>query len=168
MCVAIFGPVYTALVQTMLVKSMYDPKDNVAWTADQRESFRCYRTDVADTIMYSFNILRDGLLQTLLHNLDNSISACLASEAAWPALESCLHAWYAVAESLADSEEEEPNPLLSLFLSKLPMIPFSKNIRVYSTGLFFPSFNFLTVWFHFNLYNHLPHLTSLTSAHAVA
>ena len=56
-CVALFGPVYTALVNAMLVKSMLDPKDE-EWTADQREQLRCYRTDIADTIMYSFNILR--------------------------------------------------------------------------------------------------------------
>ena len=134
MCVALFGPVYTALVQTMLVKSMYDPQDHL-WTADQREQFRCYRTDVADTIMYSFNILRDILLETLLQNLDVSITACLANERSWPPLESCLHAWYAVAESLADSEEEDANPLLSRFLSKLALIPFTKNMRVYSTVL---------------------------------
>jgi len=133
-CVSLFGPVYTALVNTMLVKAMYDPKDG-QWTADQRESFRCYRTDIADTIMYSFNILRDSLLHSLLQHLDASISACLASPDSWPALESCLHAWYAVAESLADSEEEEANPLLSMFLAKLPIIPFSKNIRVFSTVL---------------------------------
>ena len=133
-CVALFGPVYMALVQTMLVKSMYDPKDS-SWTADQRESFRCYRTDIADTIMYSFNILRDGLLHSLLQHLDSAISACLSNPNHWPALESCLHAWYAVAESLADSEEEEANPLLSMFLAKLPIIPFSKNIRVFSTVL---------------------------------
>ena len=42
---------------------------------------------------------------------------------------------YAVAESLADSEEEEANPLLSLFLAKLPVIPFHNNIRVISTAL---------------------------------
>ena len=54
---ALFGPVYTALVNAMLVKSMLDPKDE-EWTADQREQLRGYRTDIADTIMYSFNILR--------------------------------------------------------------------------------------------------------------
>jgi len=127
-CVAVLGPVYTALVNAMLAKSMYDPRDP-DWTADQRESFRCYRTDIADTIMYSFNILRDGLLQSLLQHLDAAISSCLAQPTAWPALESCLHAWYAVAESLADSEEEEANPLLSMFLAKLPVIPFNNNIR---------------------------------------
>merc|ERR1719319_1215389 len=120
-CVALFGPIYTALVNAMLHKSMYDPNDG-EWSADQRESLRCYRTDIADTIMYSFNILRDGLLHSLLQHLDHAIAAC-------------LHAWYAVAESLADSEEEEANPLLSMFLAKLPVIPFHNNTRVISTAL---------------------------------
>jgi len=133
-CVSLFGPVYTALVNAMLAKSMLDPKDD-EWTADQREQLRCYRTDIADTIMYSFNILRDGLLHSLLQHLDHSIKACLVNPAAWPPLEACLHAWYAVAESLADSEEEEANPLLSMFLAKLPVIPFHNNTRVISTAL---------------------------------
>ena len=133
-CVALFGPIYTALVNAMLHKSMYDPKD-AEWSADQRESLRCYRTDIADTIMYSFNILRDGLLHSLLQHLDHAIAACLNNPQSWPPLEACLHAWYAVAESLADSEEEEANPLLSMFLAKLPVIPFHNNTRVISTAL---------------------------------
>ena len=116
-CVSLFGPVYTALVNAMLAKSMLDPKDE-EWTADQREQLRCYRTDIADTIMYSFNILRcaniitliiialiilvaiivyllfrDGLLHSLLQHLDYSIKACTNNPAAWPPLEACLHAW---------------------------------------------------------------------------
>lgn len=133
-CVSLFGPIYTALVNAMLHKSMYDPKDS-EWSADQRESLRCYRTDIADTIMYSFNILRDGLLHTLLQHLDCAITSCLVNPQSWPPLEACLHAWYAVAESLADSEEEEANPLLSMFLAKLPVIPFHNNTRVISTAL---------------------------------
>jgi len=133
-CVALFGPVYTALVNGLLNKSMYDLNDH-EWSADQKEALRCYRTDIADTIMYSFNILRDGLLHTLLAHLDSAMTAVLKDERAWPALEACLHAWYAVAESLADSEEEEANPLLSLFLAKLPVIPFNNNTRVVSTAL---------------------------------
>ena len=91
-CVSLFGPVYTALVNAMLAKSMLDPKDE-EWTADQREQLRCYRTDIADTIMYSFNILRDGLLHSLLEHLDNAIKSCLVNPAVWPPLEACLHAW---------------------------------------------------------------------------
>ena len=65
---------------------------------------------------------RDGLLHSLLQHLDYSIKACTANPAHWPPLEACLHAWYAVAESLADSEEEDANPLLPLFLAKLPVM----------------------------------------------
>ena len=77
-CVALFGPIYTALVNAMLHKSMYDPNDG-EWSTDQRESLRCYRTDIADTIMYSFNILRDGLLHSLLQQLDHALAACLTA-----------------------------------------------------------------------------------------
>ena len=75
-CVALFGPIYTALVNAMLHKSMYDPDDG-EWSTAQREALRCYRTGIADTIRYSFNILRDGLLHSLLQHLDHAIAACL-------------------------------------------------------------------------------------------
>ena len=38
----------------------------------QRESFRCYRTDIADTIMYCYNILRDVLLEKMLKHVDEA------------------------------------------------------------------------------------------------
>lgn len=48
---------------------------------------RCYRTDIADTIMYCFNILRDNLLHQLLGHLDNAIAQCNANNAQnWPYL----------------------------------------------------------------------------------
>ena len=56
-CGQIFGPIYQMLVDSLLRKAMYNLKES-EWTPDQRESFRCYRTDIADTIMYCFNILR--------------------------------------------------------------------------------------------------------------
>ncbi len=59
MAIATFGPVYEELVNSLLKKSMYSLNES-SWTADQRESFRCYRTDIADTVMYcyvSFHIL---------------------------------------------------------------------------------------------------------------
>ena len=61
-CVATFGPIYQNLVESMLRKSMYPLNEN-GWSADQKEAFRCYRTDIADTIMYCHNILQDRLLR---------------------------------------------------------------------------------------------------------
>ena len=81
---------------------MYDPKDSEL-SADQGESLRCYRTDIANAFMYSFNILRDGLLHLLLQHLDATFSGYFDNPAMCLWRLACLHAWYAVAESLADS-----------------------------------------------------------------
>jgi hypothetical protein len=51
--IATFGPIYEDLVNSLLRKSMYSLVEQ-EWTADQREAFRCYRTDIADTIMYCY------------------------------------------------------------------------------------------------------------------
>ena len=48
--IATFGPLYEELVNALMRKAMYSLSEN-EWTADQREAFRCYRTDIADTIM---------------------------------------------------------------------------------------------------------------------
>ena len=132
-CIAIFGPVYQALVDALLKKAMYNLKED-EWTPDQRESFRCYRTDIADTIMYCFNILRENLLANLLKHVDEATTQNLQGPAKhWPYLEASLYMWSAVAESLADEEEE--CPILTQFLSKLPMLPYNNNMRVISSAL---------------------------------
>ena len=51
--IATFGPLYEELVNALMRKAMYSLSEN-EWTADQREAFRCYRTDIADTIMYCY------------------------------------------------------------------------------------------------------------------
>ena len=51
--IATFGPIYEELVNALMRKAMYSLSEN-EWTGDQRETFRCYRTDIADTIMYCY------------------------------------------------------------------------------------------------------------------
>jgi len=132
-CIATFAPVYQALVDALLRKAMYNLKEN-EWTPDQRESFRCYRTDIADTIMYCFNILRENLLVGLLRHVEEATTLNQRDPAAnWPYLEATLYMWSAVAESLA--EEEEECPVLTQFLAKLPMLPYNNNMRVISSAL---------------------------------
>ncbi|TRY79407.1 hypothetical protein TCAL_07050 [Tigriopus californicus] len=131
-CITVFGRIYHELVESLLRKSMY-PLNDQSWTADQKEVFRCYRTDVADTIMYCFNILRDNLLQILLSHLDQAITKSNnEGQQHWPYLEACLYAWSAIGESMA---EEEESALLSQFLAKLPLIPYNNNPKVISSAL---------------------------------
>ena len=131
-CVGVFGSAYHQLVDAMLKKSMY-PLNDADWTSDQREAFRCYRTDVADTIMYCHNILRHDLLKLLNDRLDEAMTMTKANAtASWPYLETCLYAWSAIGESMA---EEEENDLLVQFLTKLPTIPYGDNVKVISSAL---------------------------------
>ena len=51
----------------------------------------------------------------------------------WPYLEASLYVWSAVAESLA--EEEEECPILTQFLAKLPTLPYNNNMKVISSAL---------------------------------
>ena len=53
LAIATFGPIYEELVNALMRKAMYSLQEN-EWTGDQREAFRCYRTDIADTIMYCY------------------------------------------------------------------------------------------------------------------
>lgn len=131
-CVGVFGSAYHSLVEALLQKSMY-PLNDADFTSDQKEQFRCYRTDVADTIMYCFNILRDDLLQLLNHHLDEAISKCkMHAEQYWPYLETCLYSWSAIGEAMV---EEEENDLLVKFLTKLPTIPYGNKVKVISAAL---------------------------------
>ena len=51
----------------------------------------------------------------------------------WPYLEASLYVWSAVAESLA--EEEDECPILTQFLAKLPTLPYNNNMKVISSAL---------------------------------
>merc|ERR1712241_847544 len=84
--------------------------------------------------MYCFNILRENLLALLLKHVEEATSLNLQDPARnWPYLEASLHVWSAVAESLA--EEEEECPILTQFLAKLPLLPYNNNMRVISSAL---------------------------------
>ena len=134
LAIATFGPIYEELVNALMRKAMYSLQEN-EWTADQREAFRCYRTDIADTIMYCYNILRGNLLQLLLRHVDDATTRNLQDPGNnWPLLECVLYCWSAVAESLAE-EEDVASELLTQFLAKLPLLPYNNNMRVISSAL---------------------------------
>ncbi len=120
-------------MESLLKKSMM-PLSYDNWTSDQKEVFRCYRTDVADCIMYCHNILRDDLLRLLNHHMDEAVTMCRGEGHArhWPYLETCLYSWAAIGESMA---EEEENPLLVQFLAKLATVPFGGQLPVITATL---------------------------------
>ncbi|XP_046679331.1 importin-13 [Homalodisca vitripennis] len=120
-------PIYTSLALVLIHKAEF-PADGMSVSVEDKEAFRCYRQDIADTMMYCYNVLREPLLNLLLER----IKSCLATESPWQPLEACLHGFLAVAESVNTSE----SIYLPQFFSTLQSIPFSKlNIKVAITTL---------------------------------
>ena len=78
--------------------------------------------------------LQENLLALLLKHVEEATSLNLQDPARnWPYLEASLYVWSAVAESLA--EEEEECPILTQFLAKLPTLPYNNNMKVISSAL---------------------------------
>lgn len=80
--------------------------------------------------MYCYNVLRESLLDLLLKHLQT----CLLSTTSeiWQPLESCLHGFFSIAESINTTENER----IPMFFSTLQALPFNKlNIRVAVTAL---------------------------------
>lgn len=107
----------------MLRKSMFpNSENNQNWSSDDRETFRCYRQDIADTFMYCYNVLNLELLDILSTQLNEAIQKCKNNNANhWNEIETCLHAFSAVAESI-----EWENLYLPKLMSVLKEIPYNQ------------------------------------------
>ena len=81
-----------------------------------------------------FPIFQENLLALLLKHIEEATTLNLQDPARhWPYLEASLYVWSAVAESLA--EEEDECPILTQFLAKLPTLPYNNNMKVISSAL---------------------------------
>nr|XP_003702479.1 PREDICTED: importin-13 [Megachile rotundata]XP_012138788.1 PREDICTED: importin-13 [Megachile rotundata] len=109
-------PVYAKLAQALLRKSTLPSSIDEAGDSDERELFRRYRQDVADTLDYCYRVLGQDLLvllgQRLSQTLDNSEK--------WTELESTIHAFEALADSVGAEESHYVPALMDLILSHIP------------------------------------------------
>ncbi|KAK5644398.1 hypothetical protein RI129_005698 [Pyrocoelia pectoralis] len=131
----IVKPYYRQLVCVLLRKSMYpnlweDPP-NANWSLDDKEMFRCYRQDVADTFMYCYNVLNLEMLDILQSKVIEALVECNNSPLHWNAVESCLHAFAAVSECI-----EWENLYLPKLMVTIRNIPYADlHIKVLATAL---------------------------------
>lgn len=129
-------PYYRDLVCIMLRKSMFsNGEDGHSWTLDDKEVFRCYRQDIADTFMYCYNVLNLELLDIIYTKLNEALQKCnnngVIIRTHWNEIETCLHAFSAVAESI-----EWENLYLPKLMVILKSIPYSElHSKVLATAL---------------------------------
>ena len=81
--------------------------------------------------MYSYNILKDSLLMMLYARLESASSACKSDPTELRSLESVLHAW----SSLADSVPLTEHNYLPKFLTALSTLPYHNNPTVLASAL---------------------------------
>ncbi|GIX84233.1 importin-13 [Caerostris extrusa] len=127
----IFHPIFHALLDCYLVKLRYPP-ENVykQWRSDEKESFRCYRQDIGDSIMYSYNILRNAALANLLTHLEIAKTAVINNPSQWQYLEACIFAFKEISENVDIKE----NNLIPRFMNHLRNIPVD-NLRIVSGSM---------------------------------
>lgn len=112
----VLGPAYLTLVDLLMTKSMITLNQS-DWTSEDKETFRCYRQDIADTLAYCFKFLRSAMMERLLSHLSATVLKSNQEQDAWPPLEACLHALKAVAENVEPEENQYVPQILSLFSS---------------------------------------------------
>ncbi|XP_066144032.1 importin-13 [Euwallacea fornicatus] len=126
-------PYYRELVCVLLRKSMLPLVDDTSWTLDDKEVFRCYRQDIADTYIYCYNTLNLEMLDILSVKLNEVLNkeGRDSSQPKWNEIETCLHAFYAIAESI-----EMENLYLPKLMETIKEIPFSDlHVKVLGTAL---------------------------------
>lgn len=128
----IVKPYYRELICVLLRKSMFPTnEDKVTWSLDDKELFRCYRQDITDTFMYCYNVLNIEMLDILNVKLCEALQKCSNSTDNWNLIESCLHAFSAVAECI-----EWENLYLPKLFETLNEIPYDKlHHKVLSSAL---------------------------------
>lgn len=114
---------WQALLEAFLQKARL-PLDDSTWSDEERDSLRCYRQDISDSLMYCYNMLRESLLATLAAHMELA-SRALSREPAkeWPFAEACVFALQAVAECVGVEQERYVAPLLAKALPALQLHP---------------------------------------------
>ncbi|XP_065210283.1 importin-13 isoform X2 [Planococcus citri] len=126
----IVKPFYKKLVTIFMHKSMW-PLDINQWNNEDKNTFRCYRQDIADTYMYCHTILSHELLDMIYQLLQVSISdPDVAGK--WREIESYLFAFYAIAENAMCSEHPRILNCI-LLLQNLPLS--NMNVHVSQTTM---------------------------------
>lgn len=126
-------PIYAHLVRILVRKSKLPDERNAAkWNSDDLETFRCYRQDIADTLLCCFDVLHTEILKILSETLEEGIQAIGVSYDNWPILEASIHAFCAVAQSIESNEYEEIVKMMQV----LNTIPYNEmNNKLLGTAL---------------------------------
>ncbi|RUS89456.1 hypothetical protein EGW08_002753 [Elysia chlorotica] len=127
----VFKPMFFSLIEVLQRKARFPPDtDYASWSLEEKEQFRCYRQDIADTLMYFYNILDVDLLARLVNCLTSLTQSFKQGTQDWQTIEAILFVFSAISESVPPDEKQYVPKLFS----QLQEIPFANSQQI-STAL---------------------------------
>lgn len=120
-------PIYTRLAEALLEKSTLPCRQELC-NANERELFRCYRQDIADTLDYCYKVLQEDLLKMVLERLVRAI----CDNKNWTDVEASLHAFKALAEAVGSRNVRYVPEMIHAILSYIPYDRYPAEVRTYN------------------------------------
>lgn len=156
----LFTPLIQNVVEVLLVKVQFPTMDayHSSWSDDQKESHRCYRQDIGDTLSTCYGVLQKSMLAELCNQLDSGINHLLMSpreeEAKpWQKLEAALFGVRSIAEHVPYDED----CYLTKIFESIARIPFS---QINSVVLYCTASEMVAAYFEWLYYHQEPHLAT--------
>ncbi|CAF1103848.1 unnamed protein product [Rotaria sp. Silwood1] len=120
----LFRPYFEHLIEVLISKGKLPDNENI-FTYEDKELFRCYRSDIIDTMICMYNILGNRALEVLV----NYLSISIEQNQSWQIQESIIQLIGAIYEYIP-SDEDQVLPRIFLLLPKLN---FSNSIIINTT-----------------------------------
>ncbi|XP_055715027.1 importin-13, partial [Phlebotomus papatasi] len=132
-CLEIIRPLYAHLTKVLVRKAQQPNEVSIErWSADDLETFRCYRQDISDTLMYCYDVLHENLLEIFGVLLDEGILAVQSDQLNWPKLEAVIYSMCSIAEHISVTE----NKVIPKLMHTLSEIPYENlNEKLLGTAL---------------------------------
>ncbi|XP_074650007.1 importin-13-like isoform X2 [Tubulanus polymorphus] len=125
------APVYVELVRVFLQKVKH-PNDTQLqqWNSEEKEKLRCHRQEIADTMMFAYNILQQSLMSFMCSLITDLVEHSKTEALQWQEAESAFF----LLSSIAGCVDHEENEYLPTIFKSLPVVPFD-NPKLFSTAL---------------------------------
>lgn len=142
-------------MKILLRKVEYSRENQFSWLDEEVETFRCYRQDISDTFLHSYEVLHEQMLHVMTESLEEAFVLIQSDYTNWPKLEACLYGFYSAAE-VTSSNENRYTPRLMQILNEIPYERL--NDKVFGTAL--DTIGAFGEWFRENT-TYLPAATAL-------
>ncbi|CAF3591778.1 unnamed protein product [Rotaria sordida] len=120
----LFRPYFEHLIEVLISKGRLPDNENI-FTYEDKELFRCYRSDIIDTMICMYNILGNRAMEVLVNYLLISIE----QNQSWQIQESIIQLIGALYEYISPDE----NQVLPRIFSLLPKLNFSNSVIINAT-----------------------------------